>query len=184
MKRRFHRGAEVKGKMKVENIIDRQAENPQIPGNLAEWIGEQRLVHLALDAVQGVNWKAEGKLPGTFSGHRPQMLLTLLTWCYAAGIYSSQDIARACRESKTLRYICARNFPDWLILRKFRRQHRELVDEALRKVLMQAWAGKLDDAETDYLGYQWIETDLSAQINASVRARLELAILLDGMDAD
>jgi len=155
-----------------------------LPSDLSRFLGERGLLNLTLDAVQTVNparfVTGERKRPA----HRPQMLLTLLTYCYAARIYGSRDIEWATRYDKTVRYICARSFPEWQALRRFRRQNRTLVEQTLACVFKQAWALKFEQGEADYAGYDWFEFDLNREVNEAVKERLDVAALMDGAESE
>jgi hypothetical protein len=170
--------------MRLTYIQALKREKLVMPRNLAQWAGDRALLTLALDAAQNVEWEGKDRpLPvqGTFS---PKMLLTLLTFCYSSGIYGSQDILQAIQANESARYICAHNYPDWGVLRKFRRAYRSQLEQALRWVFQQAWAKRFDGAEADYLGYDWFENYLKADLDAVVQSRLELAILMDGVEAE
>src|SRR6267143_6161582 len=109
------------------NRTDARCASP--PMDLLECLGQHTLLKLALEAVQSLD---ASKLDAAVSGDpqlRPQMMLTLLSYCYAARIYGSREIEWAIRNDKTVRYICARTFPDWRAIRRFRRNNRELVEQ-------------------------------------------------------
>src|SRR5947209_4834415 len=111
------------------NRTEAVVANP--PTDVRESLGEQILLKLALDAVQSLE---PSKLNAAVTGEptiRPQMMLTLLAYCYAARIYASQDIACASRNDPSVRYICARTVLDWRTIRQFRRNNRELVEQCL-----------------------------------------------------
>lgn len=112
------------------------------------------------------------------------MLLTLLTYCYAARIYGSRDIEWAAVSDQTVRYICARTFPDWNTLRRFRRRNRAVLEQTLAYVFKQAWAFRLDEGETEYVGYDWFESKLNDEVSAAARERLEIAALMDATEND
>ena len=59
------------------------------------------------------------------------MLLTLLTYCYSTGLYSSEDIENAARNHKTINYLCGNRIPDWKTLRRFRRIHRQALHDCI-----------------------------------------------------
>ena len=111
-------------------------------------------------------------------------MLTLLTYCYSASLYGSRDIETAIESDRTVRYICARAHPDWQRLRRFRRQHRELLHQCLVYVLKQVWALKFDDGEADYAGYEWFESELIDLVNRGAQDRLDFAALLDGAESE
>src|SRR5438128_2389954 len=122
MQKGFHRGTQRKKDMKLTNL--NQCVKLDLPRNLAECVGERALLDLSFDSVQNVQWELSEKALMISGPLRPQMLLTLLTYCYSSGTYGSQDIVQAIRQKPRVRYICAHNFPDWQTLRKFRRHSR------------------------------------------------------------
>lgn len=155
-----------------------------LTADLSQTLGERQLLKMVLEAVQAVD-------PGRFSSKelrsaafRPQMMLTLLSYCYTASIYGSDDIEWAISHDKTVRYICARTYPDWQAIKRFRRRHREMLQETIAGVLKQAWACKFDEGEVAYNGYEWFESELMDQVSAAAAERLDLAALMDGADSD
>lgn len=170
--------------MKLMNGNQRHEAKLELPGNLSLWTTSGGLLTLTLDATQNVQWQGKAQSKPFSMACRPQMLLTLLTYCYSTGIYATQDILQAIQSNPTIRYICAHNYPDYAILRKFRRSYRSQLEQALRWVMLQAWAGRLDRAEADFLSYEWFQVYLEAGLDAAVQSRLELAIVLDGVEND
>jgi hypothetical protein len=177
---RSHRG--FADKMKdVMTKFDRKpnSERTIIPENLNKWFPERSLLRLVLETVPTV------ELPATVNRSkggrilRSEMMLTLLTYCYASGIYASEDIVQAILRDRTVRYICAHNYPTWEDIRLFRRHRREQVEECLRKVYQRAWATKFDEGEASFEGVNWFEEVLQADINRIVDRKLDLAITLD-----
>jgi transposase len=155
-----------------------------LPSDLSRLLGERGLLNLVLDAVQTVDPASLQTENPPRPAYRPQMLLTLLTYCYAAKIYGSRDIEWATRYDKTVRYICAHIFPDWQTLRRFRRQHRGYLEQTLVYVFKQAWAGLFDWGEADDVGCDWFESDLRAEVGRIVRDRLDVAALMDGVESE
>ena len=94
------------------------------PPDLREDLGSVILLKLALDAVQALDSAKVNAAGQGMQNLRPQMILTLLSFCYAARIYASRDIEWAIRRDQTVRYICARTFPGWQAIRRFRRSNR------------------------------------------------------------
>jgi hypothetical protein len=151
---------------------------------LARPSGEQTLLNLALDAVQTVDEARLSAAAPATAPFRPQMLLTLLSYCYARGQYDSRDIATSISGDQTLRYICSGGRPGWRELRRFRREHRDLVAQCLAWVFKQAWALKLDEGEASFRGYEWFENDLAQLIERETATRLGVAALLDSTDSE
>ena len=155
-----------------------------LQADLRESLGEQILLRLALDAVQSLD---PAKIKDTFGGGpnlRPQMMLTLLAYCYATRTYGSLDIEWATRNDETVRYICARTLPDWRAIRLFRRKNRELLEQALTYVLTTAWM--LQSARAAEAGptNPWAEPGQWEKLGAEARAKIDTAILMDGVESD
>jgi hypothetical protein len=167
------------------NIRNRKETKPHpLSSDLSQWVGQRGLLKLALDAVQTLDPKRLQEARKRFPVHSPQMMLTLLTYCYSASLYGSRDIEWAIEHDRTVRYICARAFPDWQSLRRFRRHHRDLLLECLAYVLKQTWALKFDEGEADYAGYEWFECELIELVNRNAADRLDFAMLMDGADSE
>ena len=66
---------------------------------------------------------------------KSRMLLTLLTYCYARGVYSAEAIESAAQQDTVVCYICARDYPTAAEIRDFRRNRKDLVIKALAKAL-------------------------------------------------
>src|SRR5688572_19153065 len=77
-----------------------------LPDDLSVCIGKKTLVKLILDALEGVDAQAAGC--GTRTTGNPQcppaMMLTLLTYCYATGVYASTDIELSMQHDQMIRY--------------------------------------------------------------------------------
>lgn len=171
----------------TKNRTNSEAKNQQIDGvssDLSRIVGERALLQLVLDSIQTLNPALLNEAARRMPDFRPQMMLTLLTYCYSSSIYGSKDIEWAVENDRTVRYICARTRPDSQSLRRFRRQNRELLSECLLYVMKQTWALKFDRGEADYVGYEWFESDLLARLNQSAAERLEVAALMDGAESE
>jgi len=155
-----------------------------LPSDLSRFLGERGLLKLVLDAVQTVEPSRFVVEDRETPSLRPQMLLTLLAYCYATRVYGSTDIEWAALNDSTVRYICAHHFPDRQALRRFRRNNRALIALTLATVFKQAWSLKFDAGEADYVGYEWFESQLNQMVDATVHDRIDLAALMDGVESE
>jgi hypothetical protein len=146
----------------------------KLPVDLRQWLPERTLVNLALEAVQTVSERLPRVSSGTHE-FRPPMMLTLLSYCYAVGLGGSADIERAAEADQTVGYICAGDRPDWLTIRRFRRQNVELLRECLASILKKAWLLKTG-GEVFWGG---LESLIDQEISRAVRDRIDIAIILD-----
>src|ERR1043165_8088829 len=82
-----------------------------LPDDLSGYIGKKTLVKLILEAIE--TWNAGGtEAAGVAAGQapfQPALLVTLLTYCYATGVYASADIELGMRQDSMIRYLCAKN---------------------------------------------------------------------------
>ena len=99
--------------------------------DLRELIGERRVIELVLREVQALGDALVAVGDEVTLGPRSRLLLTLLTYCYAAGIYSSEDIEWACRNDSGAQYLCANTPINQETIRHFRRLHRMWIKTCL-----------------------------------------------------
>jgi len=108
------------------------------PKDLRRAVGERRLVELALEAAQ-VTGEDLPRPKGTAANQpNPQLFLTLLTYCYASGIYGSEEIEWASQNDVCVHYICGSTFPEAHFLRRFRRANRPWIEACLARVWCKA----------------------------------------------
>jgi len=167
----------------VSNQMKPMRNKPTSPGlapvDLRESISEPILIQLALNSVQTLDWSSAELKAQETDEFRPQMMMTLLTYCYAAGLFGSWDIEWAIQNNRTARYICAHSYPDSKAIQAFRRRNRAFLHQTLTGLLQQAWAWRLDQGDEDYPGYAWVEAVLTSRLDASARNRLEVAAIMD-----
>lgn len=108
-----------------------------LPPDLRDWVGEDDLVHFVISAVErlpleqfAVNTKGCGD-----EQYPPHMMLALLIYCYANGIFSSRRIERASYRDVAVRYLCAETHPDHDTICAFRRNNFAAVAAAFVEVL-------------------------------------------------
>ena len=98
-----------------------------LPPDLRDWIPEDDLAHFVLEAVERVGmerFKVNERGTGDAQYH-PRMMLALLIYCYANGIFSSRRIERATHRDIGVRFIAANTHPDHDTICKFRRENAE-----------------------------------------------------------
>src|SRR5438477_10192345 len=96
-----------------------------LPPSLHEWVEQDDLVHFIIDSLETINLSsALGNERGT--GDReypPAMMLALLIYCYAQGIFSSLKIERSTYQHVSVRYLAANHHPDHDTIPEFRRMN-------------------------------------------------------------
>jgi transposase len=126
--------------------IDR--ETPMLfPVDMRDWLPENHLVHFIIEAAEQID-KSVFKVNGRGSGseqYPPEMMLSLLIYSYATGIFSSRRIEASTYSDIAVMYICAgKAHPDHSVICEFRIRNKEAFREAFTKVLLIAReSGKL-----------------------------------------
>jgi len=125
-----------------------QADRSQpflLPPDLREWLPADDLAHFVLEAVERVpmdRFQVNVRNSGSEQYH-PHMMLALLIYCYANGIFSSRRIERASYRDIGVRYISANCQPDHDTICKFRRENLAAISESFLQVLLLARELKL-----------------------------------------
>ena len=108
-----------------------------LPPDLRDWVPADHLVHFVLDAVEAIDTSsAPVNARGTGSEqYPPALLLGLLVYSYATGMFSSRQIERASYENVAVRLLCADTHPDHDTLCTFRRHNGPLLTRAFEQIL-------------------------------------------------
>lgn len=111
-----------------------------LPPDLRDWVPEDDLAHFVIEAVERVGIGAfEVNDRGTGSAqYHPRMMLALLIYCYANGIFSSRRIERATHRDLGVRLVAANQHPDHDTIATFRRRNFQAVTESFLQVLLLA----------------------------------------------
>jgi transposase len=115
------------------------------PPSVQDWLPAS---HLARFVVEVVNQLDLSRLESAYAGrgsmpYHPSMLLGLLIYGYATGVYSSRAIERATYDSVAFRYVAANTHPDHDTINTFRKLFWDEIESAFRQVLRIAAEMKL-----------------------------------------
>jgi hypothetical protein len=149
--------------------------------DLRATVGAEALLALTLDAAQSLvvrPWAATKERPN------PRMMLTLLTYSYACGVFSAADVEKASSTDETVRYICAREVIRASDVQRFRRGNRPWIEHCLAQVIAQVWLRT--DARPAFRDAQGgaQHAVILAEAVRSARRRLSLAMVLDAEEGD
>ena len=111
-----------------------------MPLKLRDWVPEGHLAHQVSEVVDSldlwafyVRYEGDGRRNAPFS---PTMMVKVLIYGYATGVFSSRGIARKLEEDVAFRMLGAGNFPQHRTICEFRRRHlsdfRKLFLEVVR----------------------------------------------------
>lgn len=103
--------------------VDRQTAY-LLPPSLDEWLPQGHLARFIVEVVDSLDLRAmESAYGGRGSAaYHPSLLLSLLIYGYATGVFSSRRIERATYDSVAFRFIAAGSHPDHDTLAAFRRR--------------------------------------------------------------
>jgi transposase len=124
----------------AQNFIacDREQEL-LLPPSLREWLPQDHLAWLVLDAVEVMD--LSGFLAGCRedgwgrAAHDPAMMVALVVYAYAIGGRSWRRIERRCHEDVAVRVITANQAPDHTTVARFRQRHEASLSALFGEVL-------------------------------------------------
>jgi len=95
-----------------------------LPPSVDEWLPERHLARFVVEIVDGFDLRAmSGSYRGSGSAsYHPRLLLGLLVYGYATGVFSSRKLERATYDSVAFRFIAANEHPDHDTIAAFRRR--------------------------------------------------------------
>jgi len=119
--------------------VDRQT-GFLLPPSVDEWLPEQHLARFVVEVIERLDLSAMVKSyrgSGSASYH-PSLLLGLLVYGYATGVFSSRKLERATYDSVAFRFIAANDHPDHDTIATFRRRFLEEIEGRFVEVLVLA----------------------------------------------
>ena len=119
--------------------VDRQTAF-LLPPSVDEWLPERHLARFIVEVIDGLDL---GGMIGAYRGsgsaaHHPRMLLGVLIYGYATGMFSSRKLERATYDSVAFRYIAANDHPDHDTIATFRRRFLKEIEGLFVRVLLLA----------------------------------------------
>jgi len=98
-----------------------------LPYDLNDWLPENHLARFVVEVTDSLDltaiykqYQGRGSMP-----YDPRLLLSLLFYGYATGIYSSRKIQAATYDSVAFRYIAGNQHPDHDTISNFRKRFLE-----------------------------------------------------------
>lgn len=116
-----------------------------LPPSVDDWLPENHLARFIVEVVEQLDLsKLTRKYAGRGSAaHHPSVLLGLLVYGYATGVFSSRKIERASYDSVAFRYLAANTHPDHDTLAHFRKSFLVELEDVFVQVLSLAQSMKL-----------------------------------------
>ena len=115
-----------------------------LPPSLRDWLPEGHLCHFVSDTVdqldiRGILEKYRDGGKGELAYH-PRLLLKILIYSYATGVFASRRIAAQLHENVALRILSAGQFPSHRTICRFRQEHLEQFNNLFVQIVQIAKA--------------------------------------------
>src|SRR6201996_6292036 len=119
--------------------VDRQT-GFLLPPCVDEWLPQRHLARFVVEVIDGLDLR---ELIGSYRGsgsasYHPRMLLGILVYGYATGVFSSRKLERATYDSVAFRFIAANEHPDHDTIATFRRRFLAEIEALFVQVLLLA----------------------------------------------
>ena len=154
---------------------EEQKERLSLPWDLSEWVAKDLLVRWIADEIQALDWANPELVEylGAHSNYHPKMMLSVVTYAYATGVFESEEIVRACYSDPVFRSICTEAVPTAKTIARFRRDNRGLFKWSLAQVFKRALKAKFS------LGEVLLPVGLRRYLVDAAIARIDLARHMD-----
>jgi transposase len=119
--------------------IDRQTSF-LLPPSVDDWLPQKHLARFIVELIDGLDVSAmSGAYRGSGSAsYHPRLLLGILVYGYATGVFSSRKLERATYDSVAFRFIAANDHPDHDTIATFRRRFLKEIEGLFVQVLLLA----------------------------------------------
>src|SRR5580704_8131372 len=108
-----------------------------LPPSVDEWLPERHLARFVVEVIGGLDLRS---ITGSYRGsgeasYHPKLLLGLIVYGYATGVFSSRKLERASYDSVAFRFIAANEHPDHDTIATFRRRFLRQIETLFVQVL-------------------------------------------------
>lgn len=109
-----------------------------LPPSMDDWLPEGHLARFVVEIVGQLDLTS---IKSAYAGHsskahHPEMLLALLFYGYATGVFSSRKLEQATHDSVAFRYIAANDHPDHDTIATFRKRFLPLLTPLFVQILL------------------------------------------------
>src|SRR5271154_1275550 len=108
-----------------------------MPPSVDEWLPQRHLARFVVEVIEGLDLRT---MTGSYRGsgeasYHPRLLLGLIIYGYATGVFSSRNLERATHDSVAFRFIAANEHPDHDTIANFRRRFLPQIEALFVQVL-------------------------------------------------
>ena len=112
--------------------------NYLFPPSMNDWLPEHHLARFVVEIVEQLDLKAMESVYGTSGSapFHPALLLSILVYGYATGVFSSRKLENATYDSVAFRFVAANEHPDHDTLNTFRKRFLSQIEVLMVQVLL------------------------------------------------
>jgi transposase len=108
-----------------------------MPPSVDEWLPQRHLARFVAEVIEGLDLRC---MTSSYRGsgeasYHPQLLLGLIIYGYATGVFSSRTLERSTHDSVAFRFIAANEHPDHDTIANFRRRFLPQIEKLFVQVL-------------------------------------------------
>lgn len=180
--------------MAVKFILTDRETPYLFPPSVQDYLPEGHLARFVVEIVDSLDLN---HLSAAYSGkgskpYHPSVLVALLFYGYATGVFSSRRLEKACKDSIAFRYICANTQPDHDTIATFRKRFLQelealfveilLVAEAMKRVKLGSISldgTKIKANASKHKALSWDANKLEEQLKNEVKELVRLAEAAD-----
>ena len=164
-----------------------------LPASLQDWLPKGHLAYFIADTVDALDLKAfYARYEGGGSRNQPfhpAMMVKVLVFGYATGVFSSRKIERRLHEDLAFRMLGAGNFPKHRTIRDFRALHLKELGDLFAQVVKPGTVAidgtkiKANASRHKAMSYERMQ-QAEAELKAQIDALLERAKSADTVEAE
>jgi transposase len=108
------------------------------PPSMSDWLPEHHLSRFVVDIVEQLDLKPMEQAYGTSGSDafHPALLLSIMIYGYATGVFSSRKLEQATHDSVAFRFVAANEHPDHDTLNTFRKRFLKEIEALMVQVLL------------------------------------------------
>ncbi len=121
-----------------ERFVELDRDTPfLLPPSVQDWLPEGHLARFVVEIVERLDLRefVEAYAGRGSSAYHPAMMIGLLFYGYATGVYSSRKLERATYDSVAFRYLAANKHPDHDTIANFRKRFLKELSELFGEIL-------------------------------------------------
>jgi transposase len=108
-----------------------------LPPSINDWLPEKHLARFVVEIIEGLDlspmvnsYRGSGS-----AGYHPQVLLGIIVYGYATGVFSSRRLERATYDSVALRFVASNSHPDHDTIATFRKRFLTEIEDIFLQIL-------------------------------------------------